>query len=553
MKRWIAAVLALLLVLTLIPSFAFADEEEPAGAEVHFNYLDGSSDGRFHPTATMTRAEMAQMIYRIRESSGLIFPRVPSDETEVPVVEAEAPVEETEVLIEETQVPDEETDSSAEETEAPTEAPTPFAGFPDVPDDKWYTEAVNAIGESGVMTGMPDGCFHPNDPVHRSELIQVVAVLSGIKGAEDCLFSDISPDHWAYIAVCIAQREGWICGFPDGTCRPNALISRAEAVVILNNFLGRSADEKYINAHPTARYFPDVQPGSWYYYAVTEATACHTADRIESGERWQSHTDLPLYLNDGFYLYGDRFILVENGTFVTAAGEGTYNGISYTGDGAVLELIGTMVLDLGDGSKCIVKNGTLCTARGFFDFDGDLFYIQADGTLLCSGTHRTMLFDADGRYTSGNLLIDAFADAIIGKVTDSTMTKEQKLRACYDYVQAHIVYQSNNNHVPRGADESLWTEQYMLRLMERGKGNCFCFASEMYYLARALGYYQARAISGGGSMTGSDLDHGWLEIEVDGIRYLFDPEVNWKYAKNQPGAYFKKRYGTTRFIYFPPF
>lgn len=555
MKRTIAAVLAVLLLLALVPTCIFAAQEETEVTE-HLNYLDGSSDGNFHPTATMTRAEMAQMIYRIRDFSRFEIPDAPTEETEASAFEAETTAEVTEPPIVETEAPAEETEAPIAETETPieeTEAPETFTGFPDVPDGQWYSEAVNSLGEAGLMAGMPDGCFHPFDPVHRSELIQVVAVLSGIKGAEDCAFPDITPDHWAYIAICIALREGWICGFTDGTCRPNALISRAEAVVILNNYLGRSADTTYIDTHPTARYFPDVQPDSWYYYAVTEATARHTAVTDEAGEHWKSFEDLPLSLNDGFWLFGDRFLLVQNGAFALTVGDGSYNGISYQGDGTGIITVGTGILQLANGCRCIIENGTLCKQRGYYRFAGDLYYIQADGMLLLGTVRNRMQFDAEGRYTSGNRTIDDFVDGIISKVTTDDMTQEQQLRACYDYVQAHIVYQSNNQHVARGADESLWTEEYMLRLIERGRGNCFCFASEMYYLARALGYAQARAISGGGSTTGANLDHGWLEIKLDGIRYLFDPEVNWKFANNQPGAYFKKQYGTTRFIYFPPF
>lgn len=330
-------------------------------------------------------------------------------------------------------------------------------------------------------------------------------------------------------------------------------MTRSEAVSLLNRFLGRNPDRGYIDAHPGTHFFPDVQPGNWSYYDIAEASITHTPT-----EDWETWTDVvmqPLLLKDGFYIFGDGFFLVQGGAVVLTPADGSFQDITYhcTDTGiCTVELPDFSLLQLANGI-CFVQDGRPLAQRGYFNCNGFLYYIQPDGRLLCSGTVDTMRFDADGRYTSGSLVIDSFVFTLIQTVTQPTMTQEEKLRACYGYVRDHIVYQSINAHVPRGAAESTWTETYMLRLIERGRGNCFCFAAEMYYIARALGYAQARAISGGGSLNGNDYDHGWLEIRLDGVRYLFDPEVNWKYAKDDPYAYFKKQYGTTRFIYFLPF
>ena len=42
--------------------------------------------------------------------------------------------------------------------------------FSDVPEDAWYTEAVNSLSEKGIIQGYPDGTFGPNNNVNRAEL-----------------------------------------------------------------------------------------------------------------------------------------------------------------------------------------------------------------------------------------------------------------------------------------------------------------------------------------------------------------------------------------------
>ena len=59
-------------------------------------------------------------------------------------------------------------------------------------------------------------------------------------------------------------------------------------------------------------------------------------------------------------------------------------------------------------------------------------------------------------------------------------------------------------------------------MFETGRGNCYCYAAAFYYLARQLGY-DVTIISG---RVGSDGDpHGWVELEMDGVWRIFDPEL----------------------------
>jgi hypothetical protein len=66
-----------------------------------------------------------------------------------------------------------------------------------------------------------------------------VALLGPDAGTPGNGFSDIS-SHWAKEAILKAQSAGILKGYSDGTFRPNAVLTRAEAVVAINRAIGRA-------------------------------------------------------------------------------------------------------------------------------------------------------------------------------------------------------------------------------------------------------------------------------------------------------------------------
>ncbi|MDE6107168.1 MAG: S-layer homology domain-containing protein, partial [Oscillospiraceae bacterium] len=46
--------------------------------------------------------------------------------------------------------------------------------YPDVPNEEWYADDVLQVTRRGLMGGLDDGLFHPNDPVNRAAVITVL-------------------------------------------------------------------------------------------------------------------------------------------------------------------------------------------------------------------------------------------------------------------------------------------------------------------------------------------------------------------------------------------
>jgi hypothetical protein len=74
----------------------------------------------------------------------------------------------------------------------------------------------------------------------------------------DSLYSDVTTSHWAYDDITACKNKGWFSGYPDGTFRPNASITRAEAVKVFAEFLGLEIQPA------TQTSFYDVKVSDWY-------------------------------------------------------------------------------------------------------------------------------------------------------------------------------------------------------------------------------------------------------------------------------------------------
>ncbi len=85
---------------------------------------------------------------------------------------------------------------------------------------------------------------------------------------------------------------------------------------------------------------------------------------------------------------------------------------------------------------------------------------------------------------------------------------------------------------------SSWYAQYGFT---NKKGNCYVMAATFYYLAKQLGYDAHHVHGGIASASGGLINHSWVEIDINGSTYVFDPQYHNQ--KGYGGYYFT--YGTS--------
>lgn len=210
----------------------------------HYAYVMGYPDGMVRPNGSITRAEVSAILFRLL-----------SDKTR-------------------------------------DEYFTTESSFTDVKAGAWYNNSIATLEKAGVIVDTAKGgAFRPNEAITRAELAAMLAQFSDAKPVKGVKFSDVSAEHWAYEAIAIAAKMGWIEGYPDGTFRPDATITRAEMMTLVNRALERvPSDEDHLLSKRVMLTFPDCKSGDWFYIAVQEATNSHTYERAATekngDEQW---------------------------------------------------------------------------------------------------------------------------------------------------------------------------------------------------------------------------------------------------------------------------
>lgn len=112
---------------------------------------------------------------------------------------------------------------------------------------QWAWPYVALAIENSYIKGYPDNSFRGNNNITRAEFVSMVAQYVQAEGIElkaqtDICFTDVedTDDIWYNRNVYILARAGLINGYLDGSFQPEAYISRAEAVTILNRLMGRT-------------------------------------------------------------------------------------------------------------------------------------------------------------------------------------------------------------------------------------------------------------------------------------------------------------------------
>lgn len=200
----------------------------------HNGYMGGYGNGLFGPNDNMTRAQAAQMFYNLLLNKNVDI----------------------------------------------------TVDFTDVPDDEWYGNAVRTLASLGVIKGIGNGQFAPNRTITRAEFTVIAMRFANVSADVTNPFTDIATNDWYYTAVTSAVSYGWITGYSDGSFRPQATITRAEVVTIVNRMLNRTADRNFVDSNATAQ-FDDVPNTYWAYYNIMEATIAHDHSIDNDGvESW---------------------------------------------------------------------------------------------------------------------------------------------------------------------------------------------------------------------------------------------------------------------------
>ena len=116
--------------------------------------------------------------------------------------------------------------------------------FTDVKDSHWAYEAVKYLANNFVISGYLDGTFKPENNITRAEFAKIIISATNKFDSEaTSSFKDVDSENWHYAYVSTAYSLGYITGYPDGSFRPDANITRADICTIVNRVLKSTPSE----------------------------------------------------------------------------------------------------------------------------------------------------------------------------------------------------------------------------------------------------------------------------------------------------------------------
>lgn len=128
------------------------------------------------------------------------------------------------------------TPSVLTENKMPTYSMDMAYSFDDVDSSAWYADAVSYVAENGIMNGAGNGTFAPDTVMSRAMLVQVLYNLEGKPEAADCTFTDVAADAWYADAVAWAADAGIVTGVSDTTFAPDQMMTREQIATILYRY-----------------------------------------------------------------------------------------------------------------------------------------------------------------------------------------------------------------------------------------------------------------------------------------------------------------------------
>jgi hypothetical protein len=115
-------------------------------------------------------------------------------------------------------------------------------GYSDVTGTK-YQDPVNVLSSLGILKGFPDGTFKPGATITRAQFAAVGSRALGLEmaaqqAAGPTKFPDVPATHWASGYINVCTDQGILKGFPNGTFHPEEPVTYVQSLAILVRVLG---------------------------------------------------------------------------------------------------------------------------------------------------------------------------------------------------------------------------------------------------------------------------------------------------------------------------
>ena len=176
--------------------------------------------------------------------------------------------------------------------------------YMDVAPDAEYALAASKMYQLQIVRGSK---LHPDEIISRAELLSMLAAFYPASG-EVFSFADVAQTDEIYEVCCTAAALGWIESGEKVQVKPDELLTKLEAVKLINTVLGRGEGlevTKYME-----RYAPDIAFDDPDYVHLLEAGMEHAYELSGGKESWTEYESQFIPVHPGAYYtkYGMRLV-----------------------------------------------------------------------------------------------------------------------------------------------------------------------------------------------------------------------------------------------------
>ena len=144
--------------------------------------------------------------------------------------------------------------------------------FTDVPANHWAKAAIQYVYDNGLMTGVSDSEFAPEATTTRAMIVSMLARMENVTSAADAGFADVAAGDWYATAVNWAAANGIVSGISDDTFAPNDPITREQLAAMLMNYAQWKGQD--ISARADLSHYSDAENiSSWANDVLSWAVA----------------------------------------------------------------------------------------------------------------------------------------------------------------------------------------------------------------------------------------------------------------------------------------
>jgi hypothetical protein len=148
--------------------------------------------------------------------------------------------------------------------------------FTDIKTGAWYSESIYNMLDRKLIEGYPDGTFRPQAQISREEAATIIGRALNLDGTErETIFPDVSADSYSSGFISSGYENSIITGFPDGTFKPKQSIERGDAALLLFRAFAFPVYE--------TSTFSDIRKENYFYLAVSTLNSLGITEGYKDG------------------------------------------------------------------------------------------------------------------------------------------------------------------------------------------------------------------------------------------------------------------------------